>query len=69
MDAVEGYLPRNPAELVPREARRFPKPQLTLEQVRVLFSLLDLRERVIAGLAVLAGMRPGEIFALATSPR
>ena len=66
MAVVEGYLIRNPAELlfVPREALRFPKPRLTLEQVRLLLSVLDLRERVMAGLAILAGMRPGEIFAL-----
>jgi integrase len=66
MGVAEGCLSRNPAELlfVPREARRFPKPRLTLEQVRLLFSVLDLRERVIAGFAILAGMRPGEIFAL-----
>jgi integrase len=66
MALVEGYLTRNPAELlfIPREARRFPKPRLTLEQVREVFAVLDLRERVMAGLAILAGMRPGEIHAL-----
>lgn len=66
MAMVEGYLLRNPAELlfVPRQARHFPKPRLTLDQVRLMFSVLDLREKVIAGLAVLAGLRPGEIFAL-----
>jgi integrase len=63
---VENYLPRNPADLlfVPREARRFPASRMTLEQVSALFSVLALRERSIAGLAVLAGLRPGEIFAL-----
>src|SRR5258708_8162370 len=66
MAVAEGYLPRNPAELlfVPREARRYPTARMTLDQVSVLFSALDLRERLIAGFAVLAGMRPGEIFAL-----
>jgi integrase len=66
MAVVEGYLLKNPAELlfVPREARRYPKPRLTVEQVRLLLSVLGLRERVISGLAILAGMRPGEIFAL-----
>jgi hypothetical protein len=29
-----------------------------------LFSVLDVREQLIAKLAVLAGMRPGEIFRL-----
>ena len=69
MAAVEGYLPRSPAELlfVLRNARRFPKPRLTLEQVRLLYSALDLRERVIAGLAVSSELRPGEIFVLRRS--
>jgi integrase len=69
MAVAEGCLLRNPAELlfVLREARRFPKLRLTLEQVRLLFSVLDLRERVIAGFAILAGMRPGEIFVLRRS--
>jgi integrase len=69
MAVAEGYLQRNPAELlfVPREAKRYPKPRLTLDQVNLLFSVLELRERVIAGFAILAGMRPGEIFALRRS--
>lgn len=69
MAVAEGYLPRNPAELlfIPREARRFPKPRLTGEQVGLLFSVLDPRERLIAGFALLAGLRPGEIFALQRS--
>jgi integrase len=40
---------------------------MTLDEVRQFFSLLDLRERVIGGLALLAGMRPGEVFALTRS--
>jgi integrase len=34
------------------------------EEVKLLFSVLDHRELLIAKLAVIAGMRPGEIFAL-----
>lgn len=34
------------------------------EEVRLLFSVLDVRERLVARLALLAGMRPGEIFGL-----
>jgi integrase len=34
------------------------------EQVALMFSVLELREFLSAKLAVLAGMRPGEIFAL-----
>jgi integrase len=37
---------------------------MTVEEVRQLFSVLDVRERLIARLALLAGMRPGEIFGL-----
>ena len=37
---------------------------MTLDDVRRLFSVLDIRERLIAKLVVLAGMRPGEIFGL-----
>jgi integrase len=40
---------------------------MSLDEVRQFFAVLDLRERVIGGLAVLAGMRPGEIFALTRS--
>ena len=67
MAVSEGYLDRNPAELlfVPKESRRRETRRMTLDQVRQLLSVLDVRERVIAGLAVLAGMRPGEIFARA----
>jgi len=69
MAVTEGYIRRNPAELliIPPEA---PKPEhtyLTFEQVRLFFSVLELREKVIGGLAILAGMRPGEVFALTRS--
>jgi len=37
---------------------------MTADQVILMFSVLDLRELLIAKLGVLAGMRPGEIFAL-----
>ena len=40
---------------------------MSFEQIKQFFSVLDLRERVIGGLALLAGMRPGEIFALRRS--
>lgn len=66
MAMAERYLSYSPAELlfVPREAHRLPTPRMTLDQVGLLFSVLDLRELLIAGFAVLAGLRPGEIFAL-----
>jgi integrase len=37
---------------------------MTIEEVRRLLSVLEPRERVIAGLAIIAGLRPGEIFGL-----
>jgi hypothetical protein len=37
---------------------------MTIEEVGICFRVLGLREKPIAKLAVLAGMRPGEIFAL-----
>jgi integrase len=66
MAVAEGCLNRNPAQLLftPRECPRPATPTMTMEEVRLLFSVLDVRERVIAGLSVLAGMRPGEIFGL-----
>lgn len=62
----EGHVAKNPAELlfIPRQARRPATARMTLEQVALLFSVLDQREQLIAALAILAGMRPGEIFAL-----
>jgi integrase len=66
MAVSEGYLQRNPAALLftPRGCRRPETRVMTLEEVRLLFSVLDVRERLIARLALLAGMRPGEIFGL-----
>jgi integrase len=37
---------------------------IRLEEIRLLFSVLDVRERLIARLALPAGMRPGESFGL-----
>jgi len=37
---------------------------LNIQEVRICFAALDQRERLVVKLAVLAGMRPGEIFAL-----
>ena len=66
MAVAEGFLLRNPAQLLftPRECPRAATRIMTMEEVRTVFGVLDLREGLIARLAVLAGMRPGEIFAL-----
>ena len=37
---------------------------MSIEEVRKVFAVLQVRERLIAKLAILAGMRPGEIFGL-----
>src|SRR5580704_9593744 len=50
--------------LTPKEAKTRAKRTMTKEQVRLALSVLDLRDRIIFLLAVLVGMRPGEILAL-----
>jgi integrase len=66
MAMAEGILSRNPAKLLFTH-RECPRPQtkiMSIEEVRTVFAVLNVRERLIAKLAVLAGMRPGEIFGL-----
>lgn len=66
MAVTESYIHRNPAALLftPRETPRPNRCRMGWEEVKLLFSVLDPRELLIAKLAVIAGMRPGEIFAL-----
>lgn len=66
MAIAEGHITRNPAILLftPREAPRPVRRAMTIKEVQICFGVLDLRERLIVKLAILAGMRPGEIFAL-----
>ena len=66
MAVAEGFLLRNPAKLLftPRECPRPATKIMTIEEVRKVLGVLDVREQLIARLAVIAGMRPGEIFAL-----
>jgi integrase len=63
---AERCLECNPAELlfVPAGAPRPEKRFMNWDEVHTFFSVLELREKVIGGLALLAGLRPGEIFAL-----
>ena len=42
---------------------------MTIKEVQLCFGALDQRERLIAKLAILAGMRPGEIFAMTWGSR
>jgi len=66
MAVSEGHILRNPAELlfIPREAPRPDHVVMNLEEVKKCISVLERRESLIIKLAVLVGMRPGEIFAL-----
>ena len=66
MAVAEGQVERNPALLLftPKEAKKPVRRAMTIKEVQICFGALDQRERLIAKLAILAGMRPGEIFAL-----
>jgi integrase len=66
MAVAEGRVQRNPALLlfVPKTAQRPKRSVMTIAEVQKLFDALGPRERLIAKFALLAGMRPGEIFAL-----
>jgi integrase len=66
MAVAEGQVERNPALLLftPREAKKPVRRVMTIKEVQLCFGALEQRERLIAKLAILAGMRPGEIFAL-----
>ena len=63
---AEGHIEPNPALLLftPREAAKPVRRVMSLTEVQICFGALEQRERLIARLAVIAGMRPGEIFAL-----
>jgi integrase len=66
MAEVEGYIERNTAEMlfVPSGARRGESRVMTKEEVNQCIRTMDRRERLVVQLAILSGLRPGEIFAL-----
>jgi len=66
MAADDAIIQGNPAGslVTPKEAKTATKRTMTKEQVWSALSVLDLREKIIFLLAVLVGMRPGEILAL-----
>ena len=66
MAVAEGHIERNPALLlfISKEAKKPVRRVMTMKEVQICFSALAQRERLIAKLAIIAGMRPGEIFAL-----
>jgi integrase len=70
MAIAEGLLSLNPALLLftPKEAPRPIHRTMTIEDVRCVLIILGSREKLIAKLTILAGLRPGEIFGL-TWPR
>jgi integrase len=66
MAIAEGHLRLNPALLLftPRTAKRPLHLVMSIQEVRQAFVCLQARERLIAKLSILGGMRPGEIFGL-----
>jgi integrase len=66
MAIAEGLIKLNPASMLftPKEAKRPIYSVMTIEQTSVVLRSLGTREKLIAKLAILAGMRPGEIFGL-----
>ena len=63
---AEGYAERDPtgALFTPKQAETSEARVMTKEEVEPYITALEQRERVIAHLALFAGMRPGEILAL-----
>ena len=66
MAIAEGHIQLNPALLLftPKQAKKPVRRVMMIAQVQPCLGAVGLRERLIAKLALLAGMRPGEIFAL-----
>lgn len=66
MAAEDTVVQGNPAGslVTPKYAQNLTKRTMSKEQVQQATSTFDLRERIVFLLAVLVGMRPGEIFAL-----
>ncbi len=62
----EANLLKNPAEtlFIPRNAPQPVRRVMNFEEVKTCIEALDRRESIIVRLAVLGGMRPGEIFGL-----
>ena len=62
----EGFTQMNPAKrlFVPRDAKQPERKVMNFEEVKLCLAVLDQRAGLIVKLALLAGMRPGEIFGL-----
>lgn len=63
---AEGFVQRNPASLlfVPKGLRQPVGRVMNFKEVNRAFEALNQRERLIVKMAVLSGMRPGEIFGM-----
>ncbi len=63
---VEGITDKNPAALLftPEECPKPEHPTMGIEDVRLAFTVLPLRDRLIMKLAILAGIRSSVIFGL-----
>ncbi len=72
MAVAEGVVPTNPIYVmpgtmlifVPRECPKPKRPAMTFDQVKKAVGALDLRERLVLKLGILAGMRQSEIFGI-----
>src|SRR5262245_42345426 len=66
MAISEGVVSRNPADLLftPRECSKPAHRTMSVAAIKRAFDVLELLERLIVKLAVLVGLRPGEIFVL-----
>jgi integrase len=66
MAVAEGHIRINPAVMLftPKTAAKPLHRVMSVREVRTVLAALDQRERLIAKLAIVGGMRPGEIFAL-----
>ena len=66
MAVAEGVVQRNPATLLftPKAATKPVRRTMMIDDIRKALAALAKREALICRLALLAGMRPGEIFAL-----
>ncbi len=66
MAVAEGLIVRNPALMLftTKSAKKPVRRVMTISDVQRCFAVLGERESLICKLAILAGMRPGEIFAL-----
>jgi integrase len=66
MAVAEGVLPTNPATRLytPKSAKKGDCPSMTVDDVETALGAVEVREKLILHLAILSGLRPGEILAI-----